>query len=215
MAEEWLNNWSRLSDDDRSREPVNTTDIGEIATAHFNIHGASACADSLRQWTPPSIAYTVGRHLARRFVDHGRYKDLDELAIASGDNIYLVLAIVVELREQHRTPPKAVLKLCLRHLLNPDIEFETGNNLAARDSALNVISALVEACIALSVGSATALARLLTRYLPKEPPHGLRIAFQQRPCADPSRLCAACGAPRQDVDLARFGTSKSAERARE
>lgn len=173
MAAEWLNNWSRLPQEDRGEEKITITDIGEIATAYFNIHGARACAGSLKGWTPPAVAFNVGRHLAHRLVDHGRYQDLDDLAIAAGTNLHLALAVILELREVHRVPPKPVIKLCLTQLLKPKFKFETGEDWGERDNALNAVTALVEACRKLSVGSAATLAKLLSRYLPKTPPRGL------------------------------------------
>ena len=177
MAEQWLTNWSRLPENERGKERIADADICEIATAYFNIHGARACAESLERWSPPTIAFMVGRHMARRFVDYGRYKELDELAVASGENPYLALAIVLELREVHRTPPKAVVSLCLRHLLKPKLKFEIRGHWSKGDIALSVVTALVEACQRLSIGSAPALANLLARYLPKQPPPDLGGQF--------------------------------------
>lgn len=173
MAAEWLNNWSRLPQDERNSEKITDADIGELAAAYFNIHGARACAGSLKGWRPPAVAFNVGRLLSHRFVDHGRYADLDDLATAAGTNFHLVLAIIVELREVHRTPPKAVVKLCLTQLLKPKFKFETGEDWGERDNALNAVTALVEACRRHSLGSAASLARLLSRYLPKTPPRGM------------------------------------------
>src|SRR5258708_26162667 len=47
-------------------------------------------------------SFRAGRILARRFVDAGRYSDLDALALAAGNDVGLVLAITVELREVQR-----------------------------------------------------------------------------------------------------------------
>jgi hypothetical protein len=177
MAEEWLRNWSQLSLDQRDEEKISDNDIVEMATAHFNIQGASACADYLKRWRPPIKAFEAGLKLAHQFVDHGRYKDLDDLAVAAGDNLYLTLAIVLELRALHRTPPKPVLKMCLTHLLRPKFKFETREDWSERYQALNAVTALVEVCHRLSIGSATALAKLLSRYVPKDAPRGLGSRF--------------------------------------
>lgn len=177
MAAEWLNNWSRLPTDQRKNEKITEIDIGEMAAAIFNIHSAAACAHDLKRWTPPTLAFTVGRHLARRFVDHGRYTDLDSLGLAAGDNPYLVLAIVVELREVHRVPPQSVIKLCLKHLQKPRFKFEIRDDWDQRYDTLAAVTALVEASHRLSVGTPIGLARLLSRYLPKKPPRGLSSHF--------------------------------------
>lgn len=177
MAGEWLNNWSRLPPEQRKKEEVSTTDIGEMAAALFNIHGADVCAQDLKRWTPPTISFRVGRHLARRLVDHSRYKDLDRLAIAAGDNLYLSLAIVVELREVQRVPPEAVVSLCLKHLQKPKFKLAIADDWDQHYDTLNAVTALVEACHTLSIGTAIGLARLLSRYLAKEPPRGLSSHF--------------------------------------
>ncbi|ESZ49314.1 AVAST type 3 anti-phage nuclease/ATPase Avs3a [Mesorhizobium sp. RSR565B] len=177
MAVEWVRNWSRLPDKDRARETMADNDIGEMAIAYFNIHGARACVNSLEGWTPPSVPFSVGRYLAHRFVDHSRYEDLDELALAAGDNVYLVLAIVVELREVCRTPPKEALARCLKQLCKPSFMVSTGENWNGHERPLMAVTALVEACHQLSIGTKAALAKLLSRYLPKEPPRGLGTRF--------------------------------------
>jgi hypothetical protein len=109
MAHEWLANWSRLSVEQRQREDLTDADIAELAMAHLNIHGAERSVDMLGGWTPREISFRSGRILARRLVDHGRYQDLDALALAAEDNLCLVLAIVAELQEVHRLPPKTIL----------------------------------------------------------------------------------------------------------
>ncbi|OBQ64316.1 NACHT domain-containing protein [Mesorhizobium loti] len=205
MAAEWLRNWSRLPDKERGRERMTDNDIGEMAIAYFNIHGARACVNSLKGWTPASVPFTVGRYLAHRFVDHCRYKDLDELALAAGDNVYLLLAIVVELGELDRTPPKAAVAKCFKQLCKPSFTFETSENWNAYDRPLMAVTALVEACHRLSVGTETALAKLLSRYLPKEPPRGLGTRFNdaQAPVLRAYALRAALlGKPLELLDLA-------------
>lgn len=177
MAAEWLRNWSRLPGEERSRERMTDNDIGEMAIAYFNIHGPRGCVNSLKGWTPPIVAYRVGRYLAHRFVDHSRFQDLDDLALAAGDNVYLALAIIVELREVNRIPPKAAVMRCFKHLNRRTFTFESGEDFSGPSRPLVAITALVEACHLSSIGSATALGKLLTRYLPKEPPRGLGSRF--------------------------------------
>lgn len=110
MAYEWLSNWSRLSDEDREKEKMSDADIAEMSVARFNITGAESCASDLRRWTRREVSFRAGRILARRFIDHGRYEDLDRLAIAAGNDLGLVLAITLELRQVNRYPPKQVIE---------------------------------------------------------------------------------------------------------
>jgi hypothetical protein len=109
MAHERLAHWTRLPEEQRRREELTYSDIAELAMAHLNIHGAENSVRELGGWRPREISFLAGRILARRLVDHGRYQDLDSLALAAKDNLCLLLAIVLELREVHRTPPKEIL----------------------------------------------------------------------------------------------------------
>lgn len=184
MADEWLRNWSRLPQQERQRESIKDDDILEMVTAIFNIHGADKCAPYLRSWRPRELSFRVGRMLARRFVDHGRYQELDALALAAGNDLWLVLAITQELREVHRTPPKNVVERALRLALSPRIDLEVGGRWDHEGNTVRAVTALVEAAHKLSVGTTGALLALLTRYLPASPPRGLasRYGGSASPC---------------------------------
>src|SRR5262249_19796139 len=117
MANEWLTNWSRLSADERKKEEISDADIAEMTVAAFNIFGAQAATHSLRVWRPREVSFRAGRIVAKRLVDHGRYEDLDQLAVAAENDVCLILAIAIELREIHRIPPKDVVERALRLLL--------------------------------------------------------------------------------------------------
>jgi hypothetical protein len=173
MAYEWLHNWSQLPRDERQKEEVSDDDILEIATAHFNIYGATVCAKDLRGWWPRDISFRVGRLLARRFIDHGRFDELDQLALAAGNNLFLVLGITVELREVHRTPPKTAIERALRLVMSPRIKLKEDDHWSREGNTLQALTALVEAAYKLSLATNEVLATLLTRYLPTAPPRGL------------------------------------------
>ncbi len=177
MTEEWLRNWSRLSREERKDEEITDHDIAEMAMAHFNIHGPTSCARSLRAWTPREVSFRAGRILAARLVDHGRYQDLADLAFAAENNLCLILAITLELREIHRTPPKNVVRRALRLLLNPRVKLRASDAWDTKETVLRAVTTLVEAAHKLSVCSANDLAAALTRYLPTDPPRGLSSRF--------------------------------------
>jgi hypothetical protein len=172
IAEEWLTNWSKVPSDDEDRKEVPDSDIAEMAIAHLNIHGAGACAYFLRRWTPRQISFRVGRLVARRMIDHGRYTDLDAAALAAGNDVYLLLAISLELREVHRILPEKAAKRGLRLLSDERIEIAAFERMDYKQTVLQAITAFVECCCKLAVGAAYDLASLLSRYLPKSPPPG-------------------------------------------
>lgn len=180
MAGEWLNNWSKLSQEERRREAVSDNDVLEMASASFNIHGADACARELRKWRPRDISFRVGRMLASRLIDHGRYQDLNELALAAEKDLYLILAINIELREVHRTLPKSVVEHALRLLLNPRAKLQNNGSWDSEGSTIRAVTALVEAAHKLSVATNDDLLSLLKRYLPASPPRGISYSYSRQ-----------------------------------
>lgn len=182
MAYEWLGNWSRLPAEERKREEVSDEDILEIATASFNIHGPKTCSREIGGWKPREVSFRVGRLLAKRFIDHGRYQELDELALAAGKNLHLMLAIVLELREVHRIPPKNVVERLFRLMIKSCTKFSDGSHWDYEGTTIRAVTGFVEAAHRLSTGTAEELISILTNYLPVSPPRGLSSRFDsQRP----------------------------------
>ncbi len=217
MALEWIRNWSRLPEEERRQEQVSEEDIFALAWAFFNIHGAEACAHYVRRWRPREISFRVGRILASRFIDHGRYHDLDELALAAGNDLCLILAITLELRDIHKTPLKSVAERALRLALNPHIKLKDGSRWGSEENTIRAVTALVEAAHKLSVGTNDELITLLIRYLPPSPPRGLSSRFGglRFPLLRSYALKAALsGQSLSLIDLAHDELRKELERSR-
>ena len=172
MAYEWLMNWSRLSDEERKKERIGDNTIAEISIAQFNIDGPEACAAALRTWRPREVSYRVGRIIAQRWIDHGRYDDLNRLALAATNNFYLLLAINLKLRSVHRSPPKETVERALRLILNQCVRIK-GHDFDYEETALQAITALVESVYTYQLRPNDTLATLLQRYLPETPPRSL------------------------------------------
>jgi len=177
MAYEWLMNWSSLSREEKNDENITDDDIAEMAMANFNIHGAASCARSLRGWRPRKFSFRAARILARRFIDHGRFQDLDYLTVAAENDLCLILAVTLELQEVRRYPPKNVVERALRLVLNSRVNLKDPDSLDSKDTVLQAVTALVEAAYRWSVRGEEDLASLLTRYLPPSPPRGLSSRF--------------------------------------
>ena len=186
MADEWLMNWSRLSKEEREKEAISDKDIAEMMLAHFNIHGPEVCATELCGWRPREVSYRVGRIIARRLVDHGRYDDLNQLAFAAANNFYLLLAINFELRAIHRSPPKETVERTLRLILNRRVKVKV-RDFDYEEKVLQAITALVESAHAYQLRPNDTLATLLQKYLPETPPRSLA----SRPSGERSRLLRA------------------------
>ena len=169
MADEWLMNWSRLSKDERANEPVQDEDIAALALAYLNVYGPERCASELSRWKPEQVAFRVGRIVASRLVDHGRYSDLDCLSHAASENLYLILAINLELRLVHRTPPKKAAERVLD--LIQARELKVGDsNLDNDEMGIDAITSLVESAHLHRLRNRSYLASLLKRHLPDMPP---------------------------------------------
>ena len=169
MAYEWLMNWSRLSDEEREKERIGDNTIAEIAIAQFNIDGPEACAAALRTWRPREVSYRVGHIIAQRWVDHGRYDDLNQLAFAATNNFYLLLAINLKLQSVHRSPPKETVERALRLILNKRVKIK-GHDFDYEETTLQAITALVESAYVYRLRNNDILASVLRRYLPETPP---------------------------------------------
>ncbi len=171
-AEEWLWSWSRLPAEERKEERVADEDAAEMAMAHFNVHGADACAHFLRRWRPRSLSFRAGRILAGRLLDHCRFTDLDRLAAAAGNNVYLVLAITLQLRLAGKNPPSEVAARAVDLLSRIELKDLSGRPLDADETALQAVTALVESAHLCAVSEPASLSRILTRHLPQAPRRG-------------------------------------------
>ena len=160
MAYEWVENFSRVPEIERKEEQIIDDDIAEMVMARFNVDGPDGCTAELQRWTPRVVSYRVGCLIARRLVDHGRYDDLDRLAIAAGTNLYLSLAINGELRAVHRSPPKETVEYALCQM-----------PMGCEGVGLQAIVALVESAYVCGLRSRAELASVLHDALPEEPPN--------------------------------------------
>lgn len=179
MAHEWIANWARLSDEEREAEPISDDDIAELAIAHLNLHGSDICAAEIRTWTPREISFRVGRIIARKLVDHHRYSDLANLSISSGNNIYLVLGICLEMRLVCLAPPKPVVVRALRLLLDRRVKLREPH-FDYEESILQAIIAIAEAGASYGLQNKTHLANLISKYLPDVPPHGITSSYSRQ-----------------------------------
>ncbi|WP_205504627.1 hypothetical protein [Rufibacter psychrotolerans] len=179
MAHEWVRNWSRLPDELRQKEKFDDEDIVEMATAHFNIHGAEACFSELRGWKPREVVFRCSQKLARRFIDNSRYDELDQLATEAANNICSILGITIELREVNKNPPKPVVDRTLRLLLSSRVLLSERESMSHDHTVLRAVTTMVEAGIVHSSLTNEELATILKRYLPETPPRWLGSRFGQ------------------------------------
>lgn len=173
MAYQWLQNWNHLPEEERRTEEVSVEDIAEIAMADLNIHGAEGAAHSIRRWRPRSISFQAGAILARRLVDHGRYRELERLSTAAGNDLCLLLAITQEMRAVNRNPPRQVIKRALRLVLDRRVDLNDRISWDSDETVLHAVVTLTEAALAAGVCDPADLVSVLDKQLPEEPRRGL------------------------------------------
>jgi hypothetical protein len=171
IAYDWLRHWSRERYDDEHRRPrVTDTDIAELNLAELNLHGADACAAQLRRWRPREISFRVGLLLVDRLLDSGRFDDIDALALSAGNDISLVLAILVRLDEVGRVPPRLAVERTLRIAGSSRVQLRMSDDWRGAGIRLDAVNALILAATHYRLAARRDLARILARYLPKNPP---------------------------------------------
>lgn len=95
MSLEWLSEWS--ASDDPERVEVEADDIAAYAYVYFYLDGPIASAAFLARWTPRTLSFEAGSILASRLIDTGNADLAQNLLVAANNDIYLCLAIILEL----------------------------------------------------------------------------------------------------------------------
>ncbi|WP_145562674.1 AVAST type 3 anti-phage nuclease/ATPase Avs3a [Yersinia canariae] len=177
IALEWLDNWSSLNDDERSRENVTAKDRAVMAIAYLNIHGADEAARSLRRWRPRELSFDAGIIIAKQLLDHGRDTDLNQLAIAAGNDLGLILAIVLIARKYHYQLPEQSIKrgycLLASSHLKIKIRYSFDNQTIA------AITSMIEMALKINICNAEEAITILNRYLPQSPPNALSSEYSK------------------------------------
>lgn len=180
MAEKWLSHFFDLPMSERNGQNVSASDIAEMAFAYLNIHGADACARFLRRWRPGKVAFQAGKILACRLIDHGRFRELNELAIADRAPLGLILAITLELSEVQKPPPRKAILRALHLVESRHVKLREPHPNGLEGTLLCTLNALVAAAIQHTPADNSRLAAILRRYLPSEPPRGLTNPYGKR-----------------------------------
>ncbi|MGY0652644.1 AVAST type 3 anti-phage nuclease/ATPase Avs3a [Luteimonas sp. A537] len=173
FAYDWLGHWLRNRQERDQRTSVEGKDILELEWAELNVHGPTRCAAQLRRWRPRELSYRVGRPLAKRLVDAGRWADADALALAAGNDIGLVLAVAGELRAVERHVPKAAAARTMRLLLHSRVKLDAPGDWQGEGTRIGAVASMIDTARHYRLASKRALASLLRRYLPKGAPRTL------------------------------------------
>lgn len=175
IAESWLGAWARLTSSQRGEQDIDDDDRAYLALAHLNLQGADAACAGLMRWSPDRLWYNSGRILSRILVDHGRFSDLDDLAAAATKRqaAPLIGAIAVELAEVNRSLRLESAKALLSAKTPRARRLRVFEPPWLKKPSKSALAHAVAAALQDGDVDRRALARRLTRLLPKSPPHGI------------------------------------------
>lgn len=168
MAYDWLDNWSHLPSEERAQEEVSKEDIVELAFAQLNIHGAQAAERFLSSWRPKQISFDAGRLLVKRLLDHSRIQDVHDLAKCAWKNLCVLLAVILELRNEGISTPHEILDRAFQVSSRPNLRLRYEGGWESGVVVLEAVTALAECAVRAGVCSNEQASILLTKHIPSE-----------------------------------------------
>ncbi|OCR24195.1 hypothetical protein AFK24_15725 [Pseudomonas syringae] len=170
MAMDWLYAWARSAPDDGPRERVTNADRAEIALATLRLQGPEAAAQFLRRWKFRHLAMMSGKSIAQKLIDLCEYSDLDALAYAAGNDVWLLLGLASEVAHAGVSFPAPPLARLIRLLADRRVKLPESSGWDERWEVLYAVqSALSLAMRTLPIDRETWIA-IIQRYLPPSPP---------------------------------------------
>ena len=177
MAMDWLQTWARRSHQDRRNEQVSDEDRAELALVILRLRGADAAARFLRAWRLRRLAYDAGRLVGGRLIDLGRYDQVDALAEAAGNDIWLLLGLAAEAWDGGHLLPAGPLARLLRLLGDRRVKLPESGGWTEEWSVLYAVRSALELALRRLPPKPEAWASILQRYLPETPPSFLADPF--------------------------------------
>ena len=95
LSLDWLNEWTRMPSDQRHK--ISKEEIAAYAWTYFHLDGPAGAAGFLARWKPQTVSFKAGGILARRLIDSGNINSAHELLVAAEGDIFLKLAVILEL----------------------------------------------------------------------------------------------------------------------
>jgi hypothetical protein len=184
MAMDWLWAWARRKrDDDDIRAGVDDADRAELAMAHLRLRGPESAAKFLRNWSPRHLAFTSGKRLGRRLADLGEYKQINALALAAGNDVWLLLGLAAEAVSAGYALPLDALSRLMRLLADRRVKLQESKEWNAHWDVLYAVQAAVMLAVRAFPEQAAEWGAVLRRYLPDSPPSQMteRYGFDRAP----------------------------------
>ncbi|MGB5830710.1 MAG: hypothetical protein WBG92_01790, partial [Thiohalocapsa sp.] len=131
----------------------------------------------LRAWTSRRLAFDAGRGVGRRLIDLGRYDQIDALAEAAGNDIWLLLGLAAKARDGGHLLPTGPLARLLRLLGDRRVRVPEAGGWNDEWSVLHAVRSALELALRRLPHKPEVWTQILQRYLPETPPSRLADSF--------------------------------------
>ena len=167
LAYKWVNNWSKLSKEDREKAEILDEDIAEMALCQLYLNGSKAFVEELRRWSPKSVAYRVSLIVFHKLVDLGKFRLLDEIATHSAGNLGILLSIIDAQNEVLQYPVAAVVKETLAGLKKHHQQLKKSEvGPSYEEPLLSVVNSVIQAAITQKTNTHSDIADIIDLYIP-------------------------------------------------
>ncbi|MUL35408.1 ATP-binding protein [Gloeocapsopsis dulcis] len=170
VAGNWLSLYfeerSNNKDKTYSEERLTDSDLGEMAVAHFHLHGTKRLVDFILSWQPPEVVFRITRLFIKRFIDAGNFTAVDEISQLGCRNQYLMVAVADELIAVGKFPPINAMGQCLDLLTHKRVRIPKPAEYWSEQTFTSAIISFAEAGSAIEL-SKNKILRVLNHYLPQ------------------------------------------------
>lgn len=178
MAMDWLYAWARSTPDDLPQENVTDPDRAELALVLLRLQGPQAATSFLRRWRSRNISLTSGKLVARRLIDLNEHAQLDALAYAANNDVWLLLGIAAEIAPAGRSMQPGPLSRLIRLLGDRRVKLPESSAWDERWQVLYAVQAALSLAMQSLPPACDSWGRILRRYLPESPPTFLSDSFR-------------------------------------
>lgn len=170
----------RMPQSERSDHELKIDDITALMFAEFNVRGAGPAAASIMSWTPPVVRLELSQAISRRFVDHGRWTDLDAfLAVGSEKKWGPVLAAGIEELSRIGRSPSIKFARAAWDAGFGRRAIPLNNNAFGFDKGVSTVMAIAEAAVAHRLVGDEEISQRLRRRFPGKPDRSIGSRFSE------------------------------------
>ena len=167
LAYRWVQNWSRLSEEERNNSKMDIDDIVELTMSQLYLNGAESFVSELSRWKPKRLTYRVGSIVFRQLVELGQYELINQVAAHSLENQYLLIAVIDAQSEVFKHPNSDVVQAALSGIEKFARKVQKHQLGASHeDPILSIVNSVVQAAIAKNAVHQNELVDVLTTYIP-------------------------------------------------